>query len=364
MSGWSISVFFQEPARLRVAERLDERPSGAAEAHHRDAEPREVRHRHQARDAAAVARPPPPPLRGLPGRPRAGTPRRRQNSTSPEATAFVPSFSLSWRIWMPLRVPSRRCLSTRNVATPRMLSGAPIGFAMTTNASPSRFEENHLKPFKRQASPSGVAVVSSAPRSEPPVRSVKNWPSCRSTRPIRASRARAGGCPPARTARPGSHHPGARAHRARHADLGLVEQVALGEARTLRSDTRVARGLNSVLRRKARRDDRVLRAPNAVGNDDLAHVMAPPVVLDQVRRIAVGLLRAGLDRPAHERAPLGKVRAVPRRSLWPICGSVASSGEPDHRGTSSGPGASETLGVIAMGLTGGVGRGRSFWPVG
>ena len=57
-----------------------------------------------------------------------------------------------------------------------MLSGAPMGLAMTTNASPLRFEANHLKPLRRQASPSGVAVVSRAPRSEPPVRSVKNWP--------------------------------------------------------------------------------------------------------------------------------------------------------------------------------------------
>ena len=55
---------------------------------------------------------------------------------------------------------------------PRIPSGAPSGLASTTYAEPLALEANHLNPFSRQASPSGVAVASSAARSEPPVRSV------------------------------------------------------------------------------------------------------------------------------------------------------------------------------------------------
>ena len=58
---------------------------------------------------------------------------------------------------------------------PRMPSGAPTGLASTTNAEPLALEANHLKPDSRQPSPSGVAVVSRAARSEPPVRSVSIW---------------------------------------------------------------------------------------------------------------------------------------------------------------------------------------------
>ena len=72
----------------------------------------------------------------------------------------------------PLRLPSRRSRSTRNGAMPRMPSGAPTGLASTTNAEPLALDANHLKPLIRHASPSGVAVVSSSARSEPPVRSV------------------------------------------------------------------------------------------------------------------------------------------------------------------------------------------------
>ena len=58
---------------------------------------------------------------------------------------------------------------------PRMPSGAPSGLASTTKADPLAFDANHLKPFSRQASPAGLAVVSSAARSDPPVRSVSIW---------------------------------------------------------------------------------------------------------------------------------------------------------------------------------------------
>ncbi len=97
------------------------------------------------------------------------------SSTSADATARVPSFSLRRRMRMPLRVPSRRSRNTRNVAMPRPLSGAPSGLASTTHAWPFAFDANHLKPLRRHASPSGVAVVSSSARSEPPVRSVSDW---------------------------------------------------------------------------------------------------------------------------------------------------------------------------------------------
>ena len=97
------------------------------------------------------------------------------SSTSADATARVPSLSFRRRMRMPLREPSRRSRNTRNVAMPRALSGAPSGFASTTHACPLAFDANHLNPLSRQASPSGVAVVSSSARSEPPVRSVNDW---------------------------------------------------------------------------------------------------------------------------------------------------------------------------------------------
>ena len=97
------------------------------------------------------------------------------NSISPEATERVPSLSFSRRTRTPLREPSRRVRSTRKVATPRLESGAPSGLASTTNASPLQFDANHLNPLSSHASPLRVAVVSSAPRSDPPVRSVSSW---------------------------------------------------------------------------------------------------------------------------------------------------------------------------------------------
>ncbi|CFE50020.1 Uncharacterised protein [Mycobacterium tuberculosis] len=96
------------------------------------------------------------------------------NSISPEATERVPSLSFSRRIRTPLREPSRRVRSTRKVATPRVESGAPSGLANTTNASPAQLDANHLKPFSSHTSPLRVAVVSRAPRSEPPARSVSS----------------------------------------------------------------------------------------------------------------------------------------------------------------------------------------------
>ncbi len=55
---------------------------------------------------------------------------------------------------------------------PRIPSSAPSGLASTTNTDPLALDANHLNPLSRHASPSGVAVVSSAARSDPPVRSV------------------------------------------------------------------------------------------------------------------------------------------------------------------------------------------------
>ena len=126
---------------------------------------------------SSIMRPSPLPSDG-PASP-VGSPDSRKasastNSTSPEATERVPSLSFSRRTRTPLRDPSRRVRSTRKLATPRVESGAPSGLASTTNASPAQLDANHLKPLSSQASPLRVAVVSSAPRSEPPVRSVSS----------------------------------------------------------------------------------------------------------------------------------------------------------------------------------------------
>lgn len=95
-----------------------------------------------------------------------------ENSISAEATDFVPSLSFNRRIRTPLREPSRRSHSTRNGTIPRTPSGAPSGLASTTNADPLALDANHFKPLSFHASPSRTAVASSAPKSEPPARSV------------------------------------------------------------------------------------------------------------------------------------------------------------------------------------------------
>src|SRR5690606_41789364 len=58
--------------------------------------------------------------------------------------------------------------------SPRTPSAAPSDLASTTNAEPLALDANHLSPLSRQASPSRDAVDSSAPRSEPPDRSVSS----------------------------------------------------------------------------------------------------------------------------------------------------------------------------------------------
>ena len=154
-----------------VAERLDEGPTGAAEAHHGDAEPGAVRHLHHPGEALAVA-----------GAGLAAALAGEQERLGVDELDLGRRHRLRAELVLEPADADARCgcrraarRSTRNVAMPRALSGAPSGLASTTHASPLAFEANHLKPLMRHASPSGVAVVSISARSEPPVRSVRDW---------------------------------------------------------------------------------------------------------------------------------------------------------------------------------------------
>ena len=108
----------------------------------------------------------------------------------------------------------------------RMVSSAPSGLASTTKAEPLALEANHLNPLSRHPSPSGVAVVSSAARSEPPVRSVSICAASPAYSPGGEQLADARLDVVGRELLGEAHdHVAAGAEGAHHADLGLVEQV-------------------------------------------------------------------------------------------------------------------------------------------
>ncbi len=232
------------------------------------------------------------------------------NSISPEATERVPSLSFSLRTRTPLREPSRRVRSTRKVATPRLVSGAPSGLPSTTNASPLQFDANHLNPLSSHASPLRVAVVSSAPRSDPPVRSVSSWAVCA----FPFTRLELGkhvvthiGWRVRRNQR--LHHAAAGAERAAHPDVGLVEQIVRREQWQRRAHACaagvVAQCLLGVQHGTAGFVERRR-------HDDAADVVAPPVVAFEPRRVAVGLLGPPRDRalPSARRCASGAASAT------------------------------------------------------
>ena len=92
-----------------------------------------------------------------------------------------PSLSFRRLIVHAFLLPSGRRLGTRNIASPRVPSGAPSGRASVSASSALATEVNHLSPHRRHC-PSAPrrATVVEAPTSEPPVRSVIHCVPCQS----------------------------------------------------------------------------------------------------------------------------------------------------------------------------------------
>ena len=74
-----------------------------------------------------------------------------------------------------LRSSFSRWRGIANSASPAVPRGAPSGRARSSATSASACEQNHFSPWSRQTSPSRTAMVSIAPTSDPPARSVMNW---------------------------------------------------------------------------------------------------------------------------------------------------------------------------------------------
>ena len=97
-------------------------------------------------------------------------------------------------------VASRR--STRKVATPRLRVRRPFGLGEHDERLPVAVRRKPLEAVEQPRIAVRVAVVSSAPRSEPPVRSVSSWAVCPPIHPTRTWRARDHARRLARTPRP------------------------------------------------------------------------------------------------------------------------------------------------------------------
>src|SRR5690606_36970465 len=106
-------------------------------------------------------------------------------------------------------------------------------------------------------------------------------------------------------------HLAAGAERAAHADVGLVEQVGPGGGERVRVGAVRAGLLGEGGRGEVVGQDRLAGGVERGRHDDLADVAPPLVIFLQPWRVAVGLLRVGGDRAAHERAEPVEVRLGP-----------------------------------------------------
>src|SRR5699024_10099183 len=108
------------------------------------------------------------------------------NSTSPDGTAITPNLSFNLRILTLFNDRSSCRHGTANKDKPRDPASLPSIRANTiaTPAIPT-LEAKYFSPYIRYVSPSWTAVVSFAPTSEPPWRSVKKVaPSNNSCSPV------------------------------------------------------------------------------------------------------------------------------------------------------------------------------------